>query len=95
MKNEHATILGRLGGLRGGPARAKILSPLRRQQIARKAAKSRWNLKLHNDRVYRTAVAAKVANETGLDAGDIEHALYNLTIEPLERLRRGLTCRRP
>jgi hypothetical protein len=30
------------GGERGGPARAAKLSPERRQEIARKAAKKRW-----------------------------------------------------
>ena len=41
-KNPHAAALGRLGGQRGGPARAAVLSPLRRRQIARKAALARW-----------------------------------------------------
>lgn len=33
---------GRLGGTKGGRARAKSLSPERRREIARKAAASRW-----------------------------------------------------
>ena len=33
---------GRSGGLKGGKARAKRLSPERRSEIARKAAKARW-----------------------------------------------------
>jgi hypothetical protein len=41
-KNPAAVALGRLGGLKGGHARAKKLSKKRRQQIAREAAKSRW-----------------------------------------------------
>jgi hypothetical protein len=32
----------RRGGLKGGKARAQILSPSKRQEIARKAAKARW-----------------------------------------------------
>jgi hypothetical protein len=40
--NPHAAALGRLGGLRGGPARAKALSPARRKEIARRAARKRW-----------------------------------------------------
>ena len=32
----------RKGGLKGGPARAKALSPSQRQEIARKAAAARW-----------------------------------------------------
>lgn len=42
-KNPHAAALGRLGGLRGGPARAAKLSSKRRRLIARKAALARWN----------------------------------------------------
>jgi hypothetical protein len=41
-KNPHAAALGRLGGQRGGPARAELLSPRRRREIARKAALARW-----------------------------------------------------
>ncbi|MGB6873365.1 MAG: hypothetical protein WBE46_04395 [Dehalococcoidia bacterium] len=41
-KNPHAVALGRLGGLKGGKARANKLTPERRKEIARKAAESRW-----------------------------------------------------
>jgi hypothetical protein len=41
-KNPAAVELGRLGGLKGGKARAAQLSPRRRSQIARKAAQTRW-----------------------------------------------------
>ncbi len=41
-KNPAAVALGRLGGKKGGPARAKKLSPKRRNKIAKRAAKSRW-----------------------------------------------------
>ena len=41
-KNPHAAALGRLGGVRGGKARAKALSPKRRKEIARNAALARW-----------------------------------------------------
>ena len=41
-KNPHAVALGRMGGLKGGKARAKKLSPERRKEIARKAIESRW-----------------------------------------------------
>jgi hypothetical protein len=40
--NPHAAALGRLGGLKGGPARAAALSPERRREIARRAARKRW-----------------------------------------------------
>jgi hypothetical protein len=41
-KNPAAVALGRRGGKKGGPARAAKLSPARRAEIARKAARSRW-----------------------------------------------------
>jgi hypothetical protein len=42
-KNPHAVALGRLGGKKGGKARAEKLSPAKRKAIARKAAEARWN----------------------------------------------------
>lgn len=42
-KNPDAVALGRRGGLKGGNARAAALSPERRREIARLAAKKRWN----------------------------------------------------
>lgn len=41
-KNPHAVALGRLGGKKGGSARARKLSAERRREIARKAARARW-----------------------------------------------------
>jgi hypothetical protein len=41
-KNPAAVALGRLGGLKGGKARAESLSPRKRHQIAKKAAAARW-----------------------------------------------------
>jgi hypothetical protein len=41
-KNPAAVALGRLGGLKGGKARAKALSAKKRSEIATKAAKARW-----------------------------------------------------
>ena len=43
QKNPHAAALGRLGGLKGGRARANSLSAARRRAIARKAALARWH----------------------------------------------------
>jgi len=44
-KNPAAVALGRLGGLKGGKARAKALSAKKRKEIARKAAEKRWGRK--------------------------------------------------
>ncbi|MFN8290266.1 MAG: hypothetical protein U0U70_08420 [Chitinophagaceae bacterium] len=38
-----AAALGRLGGLKGGKARANSLSPKKRSEIAKKAAAARWS----------------------------------------------------
>lgn len=42
-KNLHAVELGRLGGKKGGAARAKALTPEQRSEIARRAAWRRWS----------------------------------------------------
>jgi hypothetical protein len=42
-KNPAAVALGRLGGLKGGKARAASLSAKSRADIAKKAAKARWS----------------------------------------------------
>ncbi len=42
-KNPAAVALGRLGGKKGGPARAAKLTPTQRREIARKAARTRWS----------------------------------------------------
>ena len=41
-KNPAAVALGKLGGAKGGKARAESLSARRRSQIAKKAANTRW-----------------------------------------------------
>jgi hypothetical protein len=41
--------IGRTGGLKGGKARAKKLSPRKRKEIAQKAAKARWKRKPKRD----------------------------------------------
>jgi hypothetical protein len=41
-KNPAAVALGRLGGKKGGPARAQKLAVEERVEIAKKAAQARW-----------------------------------------------------
>lgn len=48
-KNPAAVALGRLGGLKGGVARAKKLSAKKRSEIAKKAALSRWKVEADGD----------------------------------------------
>jgi hypothetical protein len=44
-KNPAAVVLGRLGGLKGGKARARKLSAVERKKIAARAAAVRWSKK--------------------------------------------------
>lgn len=46
-KNPAAVALGKLGGLKGGPARAKKLSAAKRKKIAKLAASARWSKPSH------------------------------------------------
>ena len=59
QKNPYASSLGRLGGLKGGPARAAKLSAKQRREIATKAARARWAGKK-----AKPAKDAKPAKET-------------------------------
>lgn len=43
-KNPNAVALGKLGGAKGGKARAAKLSPEQRSEIAKKAAVARWGV---------------------------------------------------
>lgn len=42
-RHEAAVTLGRAGGKKGGPARAKKLTAEQRREIAKKAAEARWH----------------------------------------------------
>ena len=43
-KNPKAVTLGRMGGLKGGKARADSLTPEKRKEIAKRAAQKRWEV---------------------------------------------------
>jgi hypothetical protein len=45
LRSEAASILGKLGGSKGGKARAAALSGSERTEIAKKAAQARWHKK--------------------------------------------------
>lgn len=49
-RNPHAVALGRLGGQKGGKARAAKLTPEQRSEISRKAGKARWGKKPNADK---------------------------------------------
>jgi hypothetical protein len=48
-KNPAAVALGKLGGKKGGKARAAKLTPERRKAIAQKAAQARWRIQPEHD----------------------------------------------
>jgi hypothetical protein len=66
MKNPHAVALGRLGGTKGGLARAKALSPRRRREIAKQAGAARALSLSASERqaVARRAAAARWATKS-------------------------------
>ena len=43
--SKYLSEIGKKGGLKGGPARAKKLSAKKRREIAQNAAKARWSKK--------------------------------------------------
>jgi hypothetical protein len=45
IRNPNAVALGRLGGLKGGKARAKALTANQRSKIAKLAAQKRWSIR--------------------------------------------------
>jgi len=47
-KNPEAVSLGRLGGLKGGKARAAKLTKEQRSAIAKRAAEARWKTEFEN-----------------------------------------------
>jgi hypothetical protein len=61
MKNPHAVALGRLGGIKGGRARAEALTPVRRREIARVAgaARSEALSEVERKTLARRAAAAR------------------------------------
>jgi hypothetical protein len=61
-KNPAAVALGRMGGLKGGNARAAKLSPADRKQIAQRAAKQRW-ARVKGNETEDTAVRAVDSSE--------------------------------
>lgn len=92
VKNPAAVALGRLGGLKGGRARAEKLAPERRVEIAKRAAEARWTPHLY-DEVKATQVAGLLME---LNGGEMDYAkciklMYNIEREALNRWMRPVT----
>ena len=66
-KNPAAVALGKLGGKKGGVARAKALTQKQRSEIAKKGAKVRWERSAEILKLIRKGVPAQqVAKKLGL-----------------------------
>ena len=76
--SEWAKKLGRLGGLKGGPARAKALSPKRRKEIARKAVETRWQ-KIYPYRLTTEEIKGLEEDFGGQETEDY-HAAHTLLL---------------
>lgn len=59
--SEAATALGALGAAKGGRARAEVLAPSQRSEVARKAAQARWKNRLLKDDQGSTAVDSEAS----------------------------------
>jgi len=81
MKNPHAVALGRLGGAKGGRARAEALSPRRRSEIAQRAAAARARSLSAAERqeLARRAAAARWSNHVRITTAlDVPAAVRRL-----------------
>jgi len=65
-KNPAAVALGRLGGLKGGKARAKSLTAKQRSDIAKKAVETRWK---RRDKITKLVQTGFTANEVATRMG--------------------------
>lgn len=74
-KNPAAVSLGRLGGLKGGKARAKTLSAKHRSEIAKKAAETRWKRRDEILRLTKKQLTARqIADKLGVSIETIRRA---------------------
>lgn len=74
-KNPHAVALGRRGGKKGGPARAKKLSAKDRVRIAQQAARARWGKPKRDPKVTSRIMSAVRSRDTGPELR-LRHALH-------------------
>lgn len=80
MKNPHAVALGRLGGSKGGHARARALSSIRRQTIARAGGRARARAMSAGERqeLARRAAKARWIKRTPISAADAPPSVMRL-----------------
>jgi hypothetical protein len=70
-KNAAAVALGRKGGVKGGPARAALLTPEQRSQSARNAVTARWaKAKTNGEKPIRQKRLDKTPSADAIDTSD-------------------------
>lgn len=75
-KNPAAVALGRLGGMKGGKARANALTPEERSEISRKGAAARWAKRKKMLKLIRDgASVGEIKKSLGLEAGAVQKHL--------------------
>lgn len=96
-KNEHATALAALGAAKGGVARAEVLTPVQRKQIARRAAAARWGKDLGSEAEAQAAgeISDELSAEFGstdkpIKIGSFEIPCYVLSDKRRVLVQRGL-----
>ena len=87
-----AKAMGHKGGLKGGPARAKRLTPEERRNIALKGAWERWDKLTLYDEVKATQVGTLLLdlNNNEMDYLKFNKLLYNIERESINRWTRPL-----
>jgi len=94
-KNPAAVALGRLGGLKGGKARAKSLTRERRLEIARKAARTRWsiydksNLELATDNLLLLRLLDALKHIDDVDMLKLEKLVFLIEKDQQRRREKG------
>lgn len=87
-----AKEMGRRGGLKGGKARAEILTDEQKSNIAKKAAWERWGKRSLYDEVKATQVGTMLLdlNNNEMDYLKFNKLLYNIERESINRWTRPL-----
>lgn len=83
-KNAAAVALGRLGGVKGGKARAESLSPEKRKQIAQQAAKKRWENAAKIAEIKDSVLTSRSASEVEAKLGLLPRSISKKLIREWE-----------
>ena len=85
-----AQAFARLGGLKGGKARAEVLTPEERQEIAREAANARWAKRIDSEENAKILKAIYGSPDRPLRIGEFEIPCYVLEGGKRVVIQRGM-----